>query len=566
MTKRLGSTLKEILWQNASLMVFAVFLFVVLAILNIGAVAADDVIDVVRVGVPVSCSLEGTGMNSHTVTMNSNSTESAIGETVLKAYCNDVNGFAIYAIGYTDDIDGKNVLTSSTLGSTYDIHTGTATSGASSTWAMKLSTVTSPTPNFPITIQNSFNVFHAVPDNYTLVASRNASTDIGAAAEGSTLKTTYQAYVSSSQPAGTYIGQVKYVLVHPYDRTIGNYTINYYANGGTGTMNSETVSNMQSKTLTANAFTNSLPFNYWCASSTAPSDAYTCTGTVYQNQAEIPAYAFDAGTVLNLYAIWSQPVSFSDAFAAANKTQLNGYYKIQDTTAEICASVTVGQYTEVIDTRDNEVYYIGKLADNNCWMLDNLRLGSTSGVNLTPADTNIATNYTLPASLNSFSFNSSYVSEISNIYYKNTTATHYGVGNGKIGTYYNYCAVSAGTYCYDSSNGVDISNTLIDSPYDVCPANWGLPTGNGSAGDYDALMVAYSNNTNAMREALSITMSGYFANSDNEYIGSRVRLWSSTYASSSLMYHFYNTSISSTGGSRSVGMAVRCIVRPVANS
>ena len=125
---------------------------------------ADDVIDQVNVTVPISCSLEGTGMNSHNANINNGTYNSAIGETTMKAFCNDNEGFAIYTIGYTDNTDGNNVLTSTTLGSNYDIATGTATSGNTSNWAMKLSTVTNPTPTYPLTIENSFDSFHNVPN------------------------------------------------------------------------------------------------------------------------------------------------------------------------------------------------------------------------------------------------------------------------------------------------------------------------------------------------------------------------------------------------------------------
>ena len=205
------------------------------AILVSSTVSADDpsVVDQINITVPVSCTLSGTGMDTHNAEINNGQSNSAIGETILKAFCNDTNGFSIYAIGYTDNEDGKNVLTNTTLGSTYDIVTGTATSGDTSNWAMKLNLVTSPTPTYPIIIAGStddtdkvsgdldYSSFQPVPNDYTKVAYRKASTDINPTgeniAEGSTLKTTYQAYISKTQPAGTYIGQVKYTMVHPYN-------------------------------------------------------------------------------------------------------------------------------------------------------------------------------------------------------------------------------------------------------------------------------------------------------------------------------------------------------------
>ncbi|MBR2741221.1 hypothetical protein IKD98_00470 [Candidatus Saccharibacteria bacterium] len=199
--------------------------------LSFAFVSADDVIDEINITVPVSCSLSGVGMNTHNATINNGQSNSAIGETTIKAFCNDTNGFAIYVIGYTDNEDGKNVLTSSTLGSEHDIATGTATSGNTSNWAMKLSTITSPAPTYPIIIAGStddtdkeqgdpdYSTFQAVPDDYEKVAYRTSATDTGANAEGTTLTTTYQAYISKTQPAGTYTGQVKYTLIHPHNAT-----------------------------------------------------------------------------------------------------------------------------------------------------------------------------------------------------------------------------------------------------------------------------------------------------------------------------------------------------------
>ena len=182
-----------------------------------GVLASTDAVDEITITVPPSCSLSSTGGDSHTAEILNGQTNSSVGESTIKAYCNDNNGFSIYAIGYTDNELGKTVLTSSTLGSTYDILTGTNTTGNSS-WAMKLSTITSPEPTYPLIIAGSvddtdkeqgdpdYTSFQEVPDDYTLVAKRTSSTDTGENAEGATLKTTYQVHISSTQSAGTYTG------------------------------------------------------------------------------------------------------------------------------------------------------------------------------------------------------------------------------------------------------------------------------------------------------------------------------------------------------------------------
>ena len=149
-----------------------------------------------------------------------------IGTTTMQVFCNDPNGYAIYAIGFTGGQEGidahtNTVLHSSTLGSTYDIATGTATSAGTqdvSNWAMKLSSVAGDfAPTILSDTSGSYSSFHAVPADYTKVASFGNQTDTEGGV-GSSLTTTYAAYISGTQPAGTYQGQVKYVLVHPSSR------------------------------------------------------------------------------------------------------------------------------------------------------------------------------------------------------------------------------------------------------------------------------------------------------------------------------------------------------------
>ena len=224
-------------------------------------VSADDtVIDNVSISVPVSCSLEGTGMNSHNANIVNGTYQADIGSTTLKAFCNDNNGFAIYAIGFTDDEYGKTVLTNSTLGTSANIATGTATSGSTSNWAMKLATNTSAT--YALTLDNGSGSYSSVPATYTKVAHRDSGTDTGTSATGSELTSTYAAYMNQTQPAGTYIGQVKYTLVHPaaeeplqpQPATAG--CINYFANASTaiGEMGCQSATDNASVDLWASNF------------------------------------------------------------------------------------------------------------------------------------------------------------------------------------------------------------------------------------------------------------------------------------------------------------------------
>ena len=225
------------------------------------------------------------------------------------------------------------------------------------------------------------------------------------------------------------------------------------------------------------------------------------------------------------------------------------------------STLTTGQVYTLKDSRDEQEYKVAKLADNKCWMLDNLRLDpsdSTTLNNITASNTNAdatsidkfkngggTTGDQYPtAKIN----NAAWTSSSQNYYsipmtintYKNTTTTSYGAGSGKIGVYYNYCAASAGSYCYGNgiTHGAPPSG---DATQDLCPAGWRMPTGNTS-GEYQALFTAYNNNqiatdSGSFQQGLSIPLSGWFVDGSVNYQGGLGFWWSSTqYDTVNVMY------------------------------
>lgn len=501
-----------------SLATIAIFSGAILASNNI---YADDVVDEVNITVPVSCSLSGAGMNTHNAEITNGTVNSAIGETILKAYCNDNNGFAIYAIGYTDNEDGKNVLTNSSLGDTHDIVAGTATGPVNnvdiSQWAMKLSTVTDPAPTYPIVIAGSsadtdkeqgdsdYSTFQAAPDDYALVAKHTSGTDIGASAEGATLKTTYQAYISKTQPAGTYTGQVKYTLVHPNDGTAPTKPIS-----------------IESAMQTA--------------------------GKTKQN---------------GYYKMQD----------------------LNNTICSMVNIIEADGMTELIDVRDNIVYKVTKLKDGNCWMLNNLALDPTDPVtaaNMNASNTN-ATQSAIDNLLSGGSTTTgwsntavatdentgfySLTDPIINNTSKDELVVSYGPaavnGQAKVGVYYNFCAASASTFCYAQNSGVDVPDTLIDASQDICPANWRLFTLD-YGGEIEALGQEYGYSS-SFRDIFSATMSGYYDGFSRYSFGEWGWWWSSTYMSSNDNMFELGISPTEIEGDfffmpRSLGFSVRCIL------
>ena len=339
--------------------------------------ADNDVVDNVNVTVPSACSMNADGMDTHNTDINNGIYKENIGTTIIQAFCNDGEGFSVYAVGFTDDEFGKTVLTSSRLGPSHDIITGTATSAGNpdiSNWSMKVQT--NPNASFPATIDNDFEDYHVVPDNYTRIIFRENPTDVGTSAVGATFTTTYSAYISKTQLAGTYRGQVKYTLVHPASDlpvepqdTPPGY-IGYYPNASriVDTMGDQALDSADtSATLWASNFKRAgYGFAGW-STTYDYSDPNGFYGPNEEIDFEAGAYT-DENPGLSLYAYWIK--------SAGTMQEWDG-----------CENMNIGEITALTDNRDDETYAIAKLADGKCWTIENLRTGHSAEITTTNTDT-----------------------------------------------------------------------------------------------------------------------------------------------------------------------------------
>lgn len=247
---------------------------------------------------------------------------------------------------------------------------------------------------------------------------------------------------------------------------------------------------------------------------------------------------------------------------------------IQDVTADYCAAVP--KYA--IDSRDGKGYYIARLADGQCWLLENLRLDisdpavqaklTSTTTNATDETLNYLKNgggsspYPVSGVIAKTASSGSWTNDYANPYiatqYEDTIQAAYGSSPaGKIGIYYNYCAASAGSYCYaeNSSSG--------NASQDICPAGWRMPTG-GASGEYQALFAAYSSNVANFQSALSTPLSGSFISGTTINQGTYGRFWSSTRSNGSNMYGLGVASSAVAPQdhyARSNGFSVRCVLR-----
>ena len=179
--------------------------------------------DHVYFSLDTSCTMSSELINPHTVDINGGQYKTNVGTTKLNTYCNDGNGYSIYAIGSSNSTDGNTDLINSD-NNNYNISTGiydsgTATPNTPSSWAMKLTAGTGSGDTLtPPTIVNDYDDYSIVPNTYTRVASRSSETEMNPNTDitGSYLTTTYAVYASSIQPAGSYSGNVKYVMIHPH--------------------------------------------------------------------------------------------------------------------------------------------------------------------------------------------------------------------------------------------------------------------------------------------------------------------------------------------------------------
>jgi len=274
-----------------------------------------------------------------------------------------------------------------------------------------------------------------------------------------------------------------------------------------------------------------------------------------------------------------------DFFAVANPTIM----AIQNLDAAYCTNDPL----VVMDARDGEEYTIQKLADGNCWMLDNLRLDPTeTSLAVLKGRTNATDKsltylkegggtgqYAAEAVISDWQdadfYHAYYTPRVVTTYKDTVPSETHGIGSNKYGVYYNYCAASAGSYCWEA-----YTNESQASNEDICPSGWRLPSGRPSSGttdnDYEKIVAAYSTggyqDYNAITDALSVPLAGWFIYhdaSEPRNIGENARFWTSTYMYARF-WRYWTFNISQGSGTylndgnepRSEGYTVRCMMKP----
>lgn len=202
---------------------------------------------------------------------------------------------------------------------------------------------------------------------------------------------------------------------------------------------------------------------------------------------------------------------------------------------------------------DGQTYQVAKLADENCWMLTNLKLGSTTGTTLlTSADSNVNSDFTLPQVVTTGT--ASY--DNPGVYGPVTGDT--GDGATNYGYLYNWSSTTAGESRTTMPEGS--GNAL----YSICPANWRLPTG-GASGEFSALYTALGNDRTKWNYPgpFKATFAGLWWGGFGDQ-GGRGDLWSSSahpvYAAAFSASFFPGGVLPGSAVDRVSGVGVRCLL------
>ena len=334
------------------------------------------------------------------------------------------------------------------------------------------------------------------------------------------------AKASTNQASGTYTNTVNFYAVANPEPTLGPVDcdpgkICYNVNSLTateGTMGRQTkddnnanITDNSTVTLLASNFSRQgYGFAGW-------SDTYDYSGNLYGPQETITTPTGTTANGLSLYAIWVKSEgSLQDSTKVAQVCN-------RLTAATPSTTKTLNSVSALTDERDGDTYAIAKLADGNCWMIENLRLDNSA--TLTIANTNNplndGTNVTIKhsyADANTYNTlsvsqdpttntwcNSSAAScdDQSMVFTGNTTnrasyeieaamtndADIYSYGN-----YYNWYSATAGrgTYNFKTNN-----NSVTG---DLCPAGWHLPTGGMAYASGSTSGINVTGNTSTFRE------------------------------------------------------------------
>ncbi|MBR3137966.1 hypothetical protein IKG41_01320 [Candidatus Saccharibacteria bacterium] len=287
---------------------------------------------------------------------------------------------------------------------------------------------------------------------------------------------------------------------------------------------------------------------------------------------------------IKLYAVWIKSTDDMQNWNCPNNTDM-----------------PIGSVVALTDTRDNNVYTVAKLADGNCWMAENLRLGTVGSDDQTksqrfsggfgglanPESSNFINTSTVANSLYSIDGSTTYTisgdnqgSRFPRYNSDNTVSAISDMTSGDqniygYGNYYTWPAANASIRSFSET---------ADTTSSICPKGWALPTGNlttdyYSFGALSAALGGPSDGSSIASTTAAEKLSAAFRSFPNNYIysghftdstvGSKTATgayWTRTTNNGQSSYNFYIASNDVRPATNVVnngrGNTVRCINTP----
>ena len=237
----------------------------------------------------------------------------------------------------------------------------------------------------------------------------------------------------------------------------------------------------------------------------------------------------------------NNPTTYTISAATDTLTIADRLY-FQDATFADCGQT-------MYDNRGDDFYknvaYTTATINGLCWMTRNLDL--PGGTTLTSSDSNVSSNYTLPASSTS-GFSSS-----STTYVYNSGSTTCSSSSACY-SYYSYAAATAGT---------GTSMLSGNAPSDICPKGWRLPT----QAEFTTLRGTYYNGAKLVDSPFLGVYAGYYAGGQMYHGGSYGSYWSSTVYNSSKAYYlgFNSSTAYEDDNYKYYGYSIRCVKAPLSD-
>lgn len=233
-----------------------------------------------------------------------------------------------------------------------------------------------------------------------------------------------------------------------------------------------------------------------------------------------------------------------------------------------CDELEIGDVVALQDARDDNAYAVAKLADERCWMIENLRLesensigekailsqgydesfiGLASSENNNFSDSAIANSLYSTNGITEKSITGDYVGNRfprynnSNMLFIDDKPNSGTMNIYNYGNYYTWSAVIANTKSYYNRN------TIVDE-YSICPKGWKIPRGGDktieSYNDYWALIVDGINSGIKPNNYNSFTRSYYLGSVEGYRISELLRSFPNNMVSSG---YYSNTSMLNRG-------------------